>query len=282
MPRKKRKIGFYYLSLIDDNLDLNESFKSVINYISSLDKTERNFNLGNNKFCLLDNVVFYQNDNQTNIIFKNATHSYRPNLIHRQTVDERESPKDIQEGEIEKTHLVTNFVNNDLIILLEKHLYGISISQFIKYLNSYGTQMDEPIRFNFETVVKDNFLEEIDNLSRVTCADIYVDKQMLGGAALNYSNNLNEVKHEVILSVKSKKMKSIADFARDTFAFLNGGNQDIRRIRLVGRNEDNNEVIINTDFIERQEYISPEIDEITGELITLEVFNEMNIAIQNF
>ncbi|TPG44562.1 hypothetical protein [Flavobacterium pectinovorum] len=282
MPRKKRKIGFYYLCLINEDLNLNESFKNVINYINGLDKTHKNFSLGNNKFCILDSVVFYQNDNQTNVIFKSATHSYRPNLIHKETVDERESPKDIAEGEIEKTHLVTNFVNNDLILLLEKHLHGISISQFVRYLNHYGAQLDEPIQFKFETVVKDNFLEEINNLSRVTCADIYVDKQMLGGEALNYSDNLNEVKHEVILSVKSKKMESIADFARDTFAFLNGGNNSVRRIRLVGRNMDNNEVIINTDFIERQEYISPEINEITGEPVTHEVFNEMNLAIQNF
>lgn len=181
----------------------------MINYINGLNKIDRNFSLGNNKFCIIDEVNFYQNANQTNIIFKSATHSYRPNLIHRETVDERESPKDIAEGEIEKTHLVTNFVNDDLILLLEKHLHGISINQFVRYLNHYGGQLDEPIKFNFETVVKDNFLEEIDNLSRVTCADIYVDKQMLGGEALNYSNNLNEVKHEVILSVKSKKWNQL-------------------------------------------------------------------------
>lgn len=282
MPRKKRKIGFYYLSVNNEDTDILESFNRVIDYINSLDKSARNFSLGNNKFCLLDNVTFYQNKNQTNIIFKSATHNFRPNLIHSETVDERESPKDIQEGEVEKTHIVTNFVNNDLIVLLEKHLHGISINQFIKYINFFGSHIEEPVRFNYETVVKDNFLEEIDNLSRVTCADIYVDKQMLGGEALNYSNHLSEVKHEVVLSVKSKKLESIADFARDAFAFLNGGNQDIKRIRLVGRNEDNNEVIINTDFIERQEFITPEINNVTGELISTEVFNEMNLAIQNF
>ncbi len=282
MSRKKRKIGFYYLTLTSGNLELNESFQNVINFINNQERVDRNFNLGGNKFCLLDNVAFYQNNDQTNIIFKSATHSYRPNLIHRETVDERESPKDIREGEIEKTHIVTNFVNGDLILLLEKHLYGLSIGQFVKYLNFYGSQMESPIRFSFETVVKDDFLDEIENLARVTCADVYVDKQMLGGEALNYSEHLNEVKHEVVISVKARKMESIADFARDTFAFFNGGNQQIRRIRLVGRNEDNNEVIINTDFIERQEYINPLINDITGELITNEVFNEMNLAIQNF
>lgn len=282
MPRKKRKIGFYYLTLVNGSLGLNESFRNIINYINAQERVGRNFNLGGNKFCLLDNVAFYQNDNQTNIVFKSATHSYRPNLIHRETVDERESPKDIREGEIEKTHLVTNFVNNDLILLLEKHLYGISIIQFVKYLNFYGSLLEDPIRFGYETIVKNDFLDEIESLSRVTCADVYVDKQMLGGEALNYSQNLNEVKHEVVISVKARKMESIADFARDTFAFFNGGSQQIRRIRLIGRNEDNNEVIINTDFIERQEYINPLINDVTGELITNEVFNEMNLAIQNF
>lgn len=56
---KKRKIGFYYLCFINEDLNLNEFFKNVINYINDLDKIDKNFSLGNNKFCIFDSVVFY-------------------------------------------------------------------------------------------------------------------------------------------------------------------------------------------------------------------------------
>ena len=82
-----------------------------------------------------------------------------------------------------------------------------------------------------------------------------------------------------MLVVKASPRDTIADFARDVFAVLSGGENSIQKIRIIGRNDENNEVVINTDFIERQEYIMPEINDITGELSSSEVFNEMLGAI---
>lgn len=283
MARKKRKIAFYYLT-VNENLNLLDTFNLVLNHIDSLEKTEKTFNLGSNKFCLLDSLQFLNRNTKSKLIFKSATHSFRPNLIHKDTVDERESPKQLQEGEIEKTHIVTKFENNSISLIVEKHIQGITIGQFVKYLNNFAHQIEaeERINFGFEIVVKDNFLEEINQLTRITAADIVVDKQLLGSDALNYSNRIDHVKHEVTVSVKAKNNDNIEDFVRDTFAKFNGGQRNITKIRIVGRNEDNNEVILNTDFIERQEFINPEINEVTGELATNEVFIEMAVALENF
>ena len=283
MAPKKRKIAFYYLT-VNENLNLLDTFNQVLNHINSLEKTEKKISLGNNKFCLLDTLQFLNNNVKSKIIFKSATHNYRPNLIHKETVDERESPKQLQEGEIEKTHIVTKFENDTISLIVEKHMQGITIGQFVKYLNNFAHQIEseERINFGFEIVVKDNFLQEINSLSRITAADIVVDKQLLGSEALNYSNRIDHVKHEVTVSVKAKNNDNIEDFVRDTFAKMNGGQRDITKIRIVGRNEDNNEVILNTDFIERQEFINPEINDVTGELLTNEVFIEMLASLENF
>jgi hypothetical protein len=284
MARKKRKIGFYYLTVTNNDIAVQEAYVLVANFIKDKEKADRKLNLGNNKFCLLDTFKFAQRNLRSKMVFKSATYNFRPNLIHEETVNERESPKQLQEGEIEKTHIVTKNSNGDIVFLMEKHLNGIAISQFVKYLNYFSSLMprEERIYFGFEIIVKDNFLDEMNLLSRVTCADIFVDKQLLGSDSLNYSNRINQVKHEVILTVKANNKDSIKDFARDIYAKLNGGRNEIRKIRIIGRNEENNEVIINTDFIERQEYILPELNQITGELSTPEVFIEMNAVINNF
>lgn len=278
MQRKKRKIGFYYITVNEGN-DLLESFNITINSIQLMDKKRKVYNLGSNKFCIIDSIVETKN-NQTRIIFKSATHSYRPNLIHRDTIEERESPKEIKEGDLEKTHIVVDKKDGNILVVLEKHQNGINISQFIKYLNKFSLKKE--VNFGFETIVKENFLEEINNMSRVTIANIVIDKQLLGGDALNYSNRITQVKHDVMLTVKAKNKDTIADFVMDAFLKFNSGDTSISKIRIVGRNEDNNEVVLNTDFIERQEYINPEINETTGELSTLDVFSEMTSVLESF
>lgn len=283
MPRKKRKIGFYYLSVNEGN-QVRESFNIVINHINSLPKQERIYELGNNKFCFLESYQTSNQNSRNKIIIKSAKHSFRPNLVHRDTVIERENPKQIQEGEIEKSHLVMKLNNESVCFILDKHFSGITVRQFINYLNQFSYQIDAeiPIRFGFEIVVKDNFLEEIDNLHRVTCADVVVDKQLLGSEALNYSNRISQVKHDIVLSVKAKRQNSIEDFAKDVFAKFAGGDRAINKIRIIGRNEENNQVVLNTDFIERQEYVWAEISETTGEISSNDMFIEMNSALESF
>jgi len=283
MARKKRKIGFYYLTINEGN-QLQESFRQVITYINSLSKQDRIYELGNNKFCFLESYQTSNQNTRSTIIIKSAKHSFRPNLVHKDTVVERENPKQIQEGEIEKSHLVTKITSDSICFVLDKHFGGITIRQFINYLNQFSHSIDSEIaiRFGFEIVVKNDFLQEIENLSRVTCADLVVDKQLLGSEALNYSNRISHVKHEVVVTVKAKKQNSIEDFAKDIFAKFAGGERSINRIRIVGRNEDNNQVVLNTDFIERQEYVWADISEITGDISSDGIFIEMNSVLETF
>lgn len=281
--RKKRKIGFYYLTLLSGN-DVSEKLNLTLSHISNLQNIQRKINITGNKFGLLDSVNTFAENTRHQIVFKSAVHSFRPPLLSSLTVDERDSPKEIEEGEVERTHIVTKATNGDVILVLEKFLGSININQFIKYLNHFSPPLesDNHYKFGYEIIAKDDFLEEIANLTRVTCAEVYVDKQLLGSESLNYSERISSVKHEVMLTVKAKPLDSIIDFARDVYATFNGGENEVRKIRIIGRNDDNNEVKINTDFIERQEYVSPRINENTGEVLTDELLQEIEIVLYNF
>lgn len=281
--RKKRKIGFYYLTLLSGN-NISEKLNLTLSYINSLEKIDRKTDLSGNKFGFLNSINTFNEDTRHQIIFKSAVHSFRPPLLNSLTVDERESPKEIEEGETEVTHIVTKAINGDVILVLEKFLGSININQFVKYLNRFASQMEigNHFKFGYDIIAKDDFLEEVENLSRVTCAEVYIDKQMLGSESLNYSERINSVKHEIMITVKAKPLDSIIDFARDIYASFNGGANEVHKIRIIGRNEDNNEVKINTDFIERQEYVTPLIDDNTGEVLTDEILQEIEIVLYNF
>ncbi|WP_369769367.1 hypothetical protein [Flavobacterium sp. WC2416] len=284
MTSKPRRIGFYYLTLVSGDNNVENAFNETLNHINSLPKLERNITIKNPKFGFLESINSNTQSTIHKIIIKSASHSFRPPLIHRNTIIERESPKSMEEGETQKTHLITKAINGDVIVILEKHQAGLTIQQVKHYLNSFAFSVDSdvPVRFDFEAIAKDNFLEEIESMSRIISADVYVDKQLLGSEVLDFSERTNTVKHEVIISVKAKNKDNIFDFTRDVYAKLNGGHNEIQRLRVVGRNTDNNVVKINTDFIERQEYVKPRRNEVTGEISTDDLFEEMETVLSNF
>lgn len=282
MAYKTRKIGFYYIAISDDASDLQTRYLETLEHIRQLDKADRRRSIVGDKFGYLDTISSFNNNERHQLIFKSATNNFRPPLLDRNTVIERDSPKTISEGEIHKTHLISKIIGGDLIVIVESYRDGVSIKQIIKYLNSFAERLPNSCHFQEEMIVKDDFLEEVNALDRVTAAEIYVDKQLLGSDALNYSERINSVKHEVVISAKAKNRDSISDFARDVYALLSGGEQRIKRIRLQGRNNDNNLVVINTDRIERKEYVTADIDDNTGEILTPQLLQEMEVVMFNF
>lgn len=280
MARKKRKVTFYYLTT-EEGQDIQEIFNTVLAYINDLEPLDKRRNIVGNKFGFLYSINTNHDNDKHKLVFKSATNRFRPPLLNKETVSERDSPKTMDEGETHKTHILTKFINGDLILISEKYRDGLTIKQIVDYLNSFAISLELPL-LNFETIAKDDFLEELDNLERITSAEVFVDKQLLGSAALNYSERINSVKHDVIINVKAKNRQSITNFARDAFAKLNGREQAINRIRVTGKNHENNLVMLNTDRIERQEWVAPEFNEVTGEIITTELIRDMEAIINNF
>lgn len=283
MPtRKRRKISFYYLT-VNGSLDSHESLASTLEMITNSDLVSRKEDINENKIGFIDFALYNENLASYRILFKSALHSFRPPLIDRITVTERESPKSLNEGERKQTHIVTKTVNGEVIVLVEEYQGSISINQLATYLNNFGRQLNPPATFGFDGMVKENFLEEIEALERITGAQIVVDKQILGSDALNFSNRLASIKHDVVISVKAENRESISDFARQIFNMINGGQETVRRLRITGRNTNNNEVSINTNIIERSEYVNPLLNEDTGEIISNEIFQEIEaIFHENF
>ena len=280
MTRKKRKISFYVINVNKEDFDATEKLNELIEYINNLSGTQKRKTILGNKYGLISTSRLRQSGNRRTL-FKSATNNFRPPLLNKVTVEERESPKTLDEGETQKTHLVTKKIGEDLIAVLEKFQDGLSIVQIMNYLNSFSTNLEVPFRFTYETIANQDFLEELRDLRRVTIAEVFVDKQLLTGPALNYSERIDTAKHDIVITVKAENRQSIEDFALDAFAVLSGGTREIQKMRVTGRNSDNNVVILNTDRIERQEYVNPLVNDETGEIDSEELFRGMDNALNN-
>lgn len=281
---------FYTLSEIHSHptgKQYAESIRDILEYIKKHTKVNRKYSLNTDKFCLIESATFNKSENLYEILFKSARHSFRPPLINRNTTVERENPKTIEEGEIEKVHVVLKFEEDDVTIYMEKNRDGATINNIIDYFNHFLRKYikehnpDADYHFKGEQILRENFLEILNSLKKVSVTDVYYDKKILGGEYLNLSNRTVNIKSSVIVSIQSTRGNSIKEAAVDAFNKFNGTkNNSINKIRIKGKNDLNGDVVLNTDFIEMRETVDIEFDLNTGEINSTSAFRHLK-AISN-
>ena len=281
-----RKIGFYFLSLRrrDFEFPIKDNLIQLLNYLQERTRLERKQDIGEDKIVFLDSCTQEGDDNLLKLLFKNAKHSYRAPLINKNTVEERENPKKIDEGEQMKTHALVKFKDGDAILFLETGGGMLSYHGLAEYLNRmlalYNGQFtnDEGKilgHFCIDMIPRDDFREILNSMNRVSCATIFTDKRILGSEALNYSEPSEELKEEVVIELKAKRGKNIMQHIYDFLDRANGANSEIRRIRVKVKLPNNNEGIIDTGFIIKKEYVDAQQNEDTGEYNTAYMFSQL-------
>lgn len=143
---KERKITFHTLvkDMYKSNAEGKEGLISftevekVLEYIKG--RKRRIYTLKGNKACSLDSykVVSKNNEDLTIVgFFRSADHKYRPPYWDVETDEERDSPKKVTEGELEKTHFGLRLTSTDVFLLLEVNGKGISVNNVVSYLNDF-------------------------------------------------------------------------------------------------------------------------------------------------
>ena len=291
---QKRKISFNWLHItkIVNGVDVFTNVESILpvylEYICQFDKVQRKHDLTKDKFCFIESYRFDTTAHYVELLFKSAKHSYRAPLIDKNTVEERDNPKRIDEGEQVKTHLLLKFKEDDAIVFLETGLNLMTMANIVEYLNSFLVSFnntdEEKIegQFTFDMIPREDFQEVLDSMARVVCAEIYVDKTLLGSDALNFSNITEDVQENMVLTLKSEKKKSIKSTLFQIVNYFNGTDSKINRIRVKGKLANNNESIIDTSFIIKKEYVDVEQNEDTGEFNTSSMFTQLRFLAKDY
>lgn len=291
---QKRKIGFHWLRLskmigeerVYNNVEA--SLTSLLSYIYSLPKTQRKYDITNDKFCFVDNYRYDSNEHCVELLIISAKHSYRAPLIDKDTVESRDNPKRINEGEQIKTHMLLKFMEDDAIVFLEMGLNILKMKNVVDYLNSFirlnNTSSDETFDglFSSEMMPRDDFNEVLNNMSRVVCAELFISKSLLGSDALNFCNITNDIQENLVLSLKSEKKRSIKDTICQIMTYFSGANSKINRVRIRGIMPNSNDSIIDTQFIIKKEYVEVEQNPDTGEFNSRDMFTQLRLLANDF
>lgn len=283
MDSKKRKIGFYYLEFSKPNnadLELKTELNQLFAFLNTRERENNKYDLNIQKFCILDSCTI--NGDIVNLIFESAIHSYRAPLMDRDTVSKRENPKTLKEGEILKTHFVLQYIDGDVLCIGEKFRGGIQIVDAVKYLNYFLSLYETERLYSFKhtIIAKDNIQEELNKMTRVVATTMYVDKQIIGSDALNYSNRIESLKTDVLISIKSNKNANMFDTARDILGkYLLGQSTQINKLRIEGKNDRGNDIMLDTSFMEKREYVTALLNTDTGEVDSESILSEMAVLL---
>ena len=206
----QRKVGFFYLHSVNGevNLDVQENLLRLLSFIDRLTNTQKKRDITRDKICFLDSYDYNENNHIVKILFKSAIHSYRAPLLNRNTIELRENPKTIEEGEQVKTHLLVKYVNGDAIVFLETGRGLLTLKAIVDYLNIFvllhNNNNDDPIcgRFTLDIIPRDDFREVLQNMDRVLLAQVYTDKQILGSDSLNFSDRTENVQEDIVIELR--------------------------------------------------------------------------------
>jgi hypothetical protein len=273
--KKKNEENSTYFPLLEIN--------DIIVYIRNLPQLQKFHNLVGGKFCFLELVDIVNGD--SNVIFKgffkSARNEFRPDLINKITGVERTNPKQLSEGEVEKTHFVIKIdkKRDEVYLLLELNYHGITCSSVIDYFTSFNKSylksINQPQSFTIvHAVIPGNdFLDGLQLLSRTKLAEVHFDKQLLGSKALNFSNRTVSLKQDLKLVASAAVGESIKEVAVDLFNAFNRKESGITKVRIFGIDENNNDVILDTSKIVKIEFVKVDLNPETGEVMTPQIIS---------
>ncbi len=289
-----RKIGYYTLRLAlnqDRTAEREPEFlKSILAHISAKRPTSRRRDLDGERFYYLSDIETLPDSNgdiQT-LVFKSASYGRLPRLLERETLAERDNPRDIMEGEMTRTHAVIRYFNEEAILLLEEFTGGITARRMSFYLDDFASDLHASQNGHKgykveETIIpKGDFLEELNKLKRVQAGTITISKRYLGGEHLNFSDRLLNVQDAINIDIKSERNTSILEPIKDFYKKFRHTDSKIERIRISGRNEENYPAKLDTEIIKKADHLTFETDILTKEVKTPEVLSGITQLIRDF
>jgi hypothetical protein len=283
MASKPRKIKFYTLEQTDHGtkeVGPAQIIREVINYVNALPVTERTYKINSKKLCYLASGTGPYNGIHS-LIIKSAAIGYRPPVMDHDTLAERQNPKREREGDREKTHIVIRYTADDVFLVVESNGNGVGIKAIIRYLRAFTRRYKHSINermdlsLNFSIIAKDDFLDEVRSMSRVVLGKVYVEKSVLGGNALRYSNRTQSVRHEIVMNIKAKKEDSILTTIEDIYNKIATAGSRITKIRVEGKTANNGNTVADTSFIEKLENIDADVNSFTGVINSASIMTQL-------
>lgn len=260
----------------DPFLDLPDILDFIIKKTS---RNKRKIELkSTEKVIALDKFELIEKSKLTSLYFGtfiSADSNYRPNLINRNTLKERKNPKEREEGDKETTYFMLKIIEGEIYFFLQDNYKGVTIKQVLEVFRFYVKEIymkekggNTKFSLQYDSILKDDFLKEINRMGRIKDLIIYADKKILGSHFLDFSDRIIPVKETIGVLVTAEKGLNVKSCAIDAFNKLNSTKtpNSIRRIKAMGFDRFGASSILDTEKMLKIESLEADLNLNTGEI----------------
>ncbi len=258
MSIQKRKLSYWGIDFISGEKHSFDPtlFCRFVDYVNSLPSANKLFrDERNNKAVSLSSIKeeTKQGLRLYKVIFKSCKYNHSPDYMSSTDGSERPTDKQLYEGDKELTHMCMRIDGNEAYTIFEERRNGVSMGGVIKYLNQYlhAFLKEHGITKMFclwaSIIPPDDFLTALDATERISIAQLFVEKKVLGSGFLNLMDVDANSQDDLLMTLKSKPKQGLPKRAiRQAFRALASEGSEISRIRLYGKDINKMNVIIDS------------------------------------
>ncbi len=273
MSTQKRKLSYWSIEFISDDNHYFDAplFCRFLDFVGALADTAKLFrDKRNNKAVALSSVENknVQELNLYKIVFKSCKYNHSPDYMSSTDGSERPTDKQLYEGDKELTHMCMRIDTNEAFTVFEERRSGVTMGGVIKYFNRilHTFLSQEGIADNFflwaNIIPSDDFLTALDAADRISIAELFVEKSVLGSDYLNLMPIDASSQNDLTITMKAKPKGSLGKRAlKHVFLSLATEGTKVNRIRLHGKDINKMSVVIDSLKGKRMEEVTVNLTE---------------------
>lgn len=272
MSTHKRKIGYYNITFTNGDTFTfdNNLFFDFMNYLSSLDANDKIFRDEKNKKAIsVDSISHIKKEGMDflKVIFKSCKYNHFPDYMSSVDGSERPTSKTKDEGDKELTHMMMRVGAHEAYTIFEERKSGVSMGGMIKYFNeklkSFYTanDIDSNDYLWSGAIPAEDFITALDNSTRISIAEMFISKEVLGDAGLMlFENGEINCREEITFLAKAKNRESLQTRAfRNLYTSICSKGSKVNRIRLYGKDIDGMDMVLDSLNMQMKKEITVEL-----------------------
>jgi hypothetical protein len=279
LSNSRRKVKKYVLKVVDNksgNAMDGNAMANVFEAAFAVPEQKRILdNPSNNRFYILDSVM----KDKTFLAgyFTSAKYNHRPDLICKTDLKRRPNPKLMEEGECERTHFGLLPLKKEAALVLETKAGGISLGPLLRYFQRYTL---EGSHLECDLFASTTFMAKLEKLVRATSINVFSSRDIIH-PTFGMSRPMPDMQDTIMITFKAKKLGSIKRHGAKMYGWLSKkAGPEVTRIRVIGKTEDKDDVVIDSDKLADFEYVQVDIDG-NGQVVTNSFIPKLKAVLQS-
>lgn len=268
---QRRKLSYFAIDFLSgEQHTFNPAlFCEFLAYLDNLSTTDKLFNDQKIKKAVALDRIFEETKEGIHlykVVFKSCKYNHSPNYMSSRDGSERVSDKQLDEGDKELTHMCMRIDDREAYTVFENRRNGVTIGSAISYFNRHLKEflhiqgIEDSFCLWAGIVPPDEFMTALNNATRISVADIFVDKSVLGSDYLNLMEIDDNSQDNLVITMKVKYRQSLSKRAiQGAFRKITTEGSVVNRIRLYGKDINRMNTVIDSLQQKKMDEISVDL-----------------------